>query len=229
MMTDNLIALILARIITLFPNYLSLLKKLEIGVFFFCWRCYLEARSLPAYYGRLDENLKEQAVSEYNHAQVFCQLTGSKLNMSGAGLMSREEKQAWEWSFVKWDSSNESYQVDGMSTRYLSARIFFGFRTANSYDWCDRLAFMCVLEDFQHCFYKQLAFFVPPEVQEKLLPIIEDELTHAINLHACLWLIAGVKRSSHLLLIWQIRKYLALICIPVDALKFVVGNLKSFV
>ncbi|QLE47930.1 hypothetical protein FD724_07240 [Nostoc sp. C057] len=127
MMIDNLIALILARIITLFPNYLSLLKKLEIGVFFFCWRCYLEAKNLPGYYGRLDENLKEQALSEYSHAQVFCQLTGSKLNMSGAGLMNREEKQAFNWGCVNWDSSLESYQVDGMSTRYLSAKIFLAF------------------------------------------------------------------------------------------------------
>ncbi|BBD69538.1 hypothetical protein NIES4072_31290 [Nostoc commune NIES-4072] len=225
MIIDNLIALILARIITLFPNYLSLLKKLEIGVFFFCWRCYLEARNLPGHYGRLDENLKEQALSEYNHAQVFCKLTGSKLNMSGAGLMKREEKQAFSWSFVEWDSSNESYQVDGMSTRYLSAKIFFGFRTANSYNWENRIAFMCALEDFQHCFYQQLVRFVPPEVQEKLAPIIEDELTHAINLNASLWLIAGVKRSSYLLLIWQIRKYLALICVPVDALRVALGIL----
>jgi hypothetical protein len=226
-MIDNFIALLLARIITLFPNYLSLLKKLEIGVFFFCWRCYLEARNLPSGYGRLDENLKEQALSEYSHAQIFCQLTGSKLNMSGAGLMSREEKAAFDWGCVNWDSNGESYQVDGMSTRYLSAKIFFGFRTANSYDWENRLAFMCVLEDFQHCFYKQLLRFVPSEVQEKLSPLSEDELTHAINLHASLWLISGVKRSSYLLFIWQIRKYLALICIPFDALRFALGNLKA--
>ncbi|QLE47929.1 hypothetical protein FD724_07235 [Nostoc sp. C057] len=83
---------------------------------------------------------------------------------------------------------------------------------------------MCVLEDFQHCFYKELLRFVPPEVQEKLAPIIEDELTHTINLHASLWMITGVKRSSNLLLIWHIRKYLALLCIPVDAVKFALGN-----
>lgn len=225
MMIDNLIALILARIITLLPNYLSLLKRLEIGVFFFCWRCYLEARNLPGCYGRLDDNLKEQALSEYNHAQVFCQITGSKLNMSGVGLMNREEKQAFNWSFVEWDSSNESYQVDGMSTRYLSSKVFFGFRTANSYDWENRIAFMCILEDFQHCFYKQLVRFVPPEIQEKLAPIIEDELTHAINLHASLWMISGVNRSSNLLLTWQIRKYLAMICIPIDTVRFAWGIL----
>ncbi|MEH1780232.1 MAG: hypothetical protein V7L26_14140 [Nostoc sp.] len=225
MMIDNLIALFLGRVITLFPNYLSLLKRLEIGVFFYCWRRHLEARNLPGYYGRLDENLKEQALSEYNHAQVFCQLTGSKLNMSGAGLMSREEKAAFDWGCVNWDSSGESYQVDGMSTRYLSAKIFFGFRTANSYNWENRLAFMCVLEDFQHCFYKQLLRFVTPEVQEKLAPIIQDELTHAINLHDSLWFISGVRRSSNLLLIWHTRKYLALICIPFDALRFALGIL----
>jgi hypothetical protein len=217
-MIDKILTLILARTITLLPNYLILLKKLEIGVFFFCWRSHREVINLPTSYGSLEDQLKQQAISEYSHAQVFCKLTGSKLNMSGAGLISREEKAAFDWGCVDWDTSGESYQVDGMSTRYLSAKIFFGFRTANSYGWCDRLAFMYVLEEFQALFYKQLLRFVPPEVQEELLPIAEDELTHAINIHASLWYIAGVERQQWLIFLWQVRKYLALVFIPFDAL-----------
>lgn len=221
---DELVALALARIVTLLPNYLLLLKKLEIGVFFFCWRSHREAKTMPFHqarlYGDLADSLKEQALSEYAHAQVFCQLTGSKLNMSGSGLISREEKAAFDWGCVNWDSSGESYQVDGMSSRYLSAKIFFGFRTANSYDWCDRLAFMYVLEEFQSDFYKHLLKFAAPEVQEKLVSIAQDEETHAINLQALLWYVAGVEKKDELIFWWQVRKYLALLCTPVDALLY---------
>ncbi|AUB36159.1 hypothetical protein COO91_02060 [Nostoc flagelliforme CCNUN1] len=219
-MIDELLAWVLARIVTLLPNYLSLLKKLEIGVFFFCWRSHREAKNLPAYYGYLEAKLKDQALSEYSHAQVFCQLTGSKLNMSGAGLMSREEKTAFDWGCVNWDSSGESYQADGMSTRYLSAKVFFCFRTANSYGWCDRLAFMHVLEEFQSLFYKQLLKFVPEELRAKLAPIAADELTHATELQTSLRLLATPKRQESLVFQWQVRKYLALTCLPVDAVLY---------
>ncbi|MEH2456966.1 hypothetical protein [Nostoc sp.] len=215
---DSAIAWVLARAITLIPNYLSLLKKLEIGVFFFCWRSHREAKLLPTHYGNLPEQLKEQAISEYGHAQVFCQLTGSKLNMSGAGLMSREEKAAFDWGCVDWDTSGESYQVDGMSTKYLSAKMFFSFRTANSYGWRDRLAFMYVLEDFQSLFYTQLLKFVPVEVKDKLQSIVDDELNHAIQLYGSLFVISnGTRHVQSLLSCWQIRKYLALAFVPVDA------------
>ncbi|PHJ69230.1 hypothetical protein VF14_03645 [Nostoc linckia z18] len=227
---DTLITLVLARIFTLLPNYLTLLKKLEVGVFFFCWRCHREAKAMPFHqarlYGDLDlaDILKEQALSEYGHAQVFCQLTGSKLNMSGAGLMSREEKAAFDWGCVNWDSSGESYQADGMSTRYLSAKIFFGFRTANSYDWRDRIAFMYVLEEFQSCFYKQLLKFVPGEVQKELVPIADCEEAHAINLYALLWNLAGVEGRQKLVFWWRVRKYLGLICCPIDALYYLIKH-----
>ncbi|MBN3951929.1 MAG: hypothetical protein HWQ38_37885 [Nostoc sp. NMS7] len=224
MKLDNFLAWALARTITLLPNYLILLKKLEIGVFFFCWRCLRQAKNLPAYYGSLESVLKEQALSEYSHAQVFCQLTGSKLNMSGAGLMSREEKAAFDWGCVNWDSSGESYKADGMSTRYLAAKVFFGFRTANSYDWRNRLAFMYVLEDFQFKFYQQLMRFVSEEVRKELVAIANDEETHAIQLKSLLWNIVGAKRQQQLVFWWQMRLYLALICVPVDVLKFVIGN-----
>ncbi|MFN6538110.1 MAG: hypothetical protein RM021_017430 [Nostoc sp. EkiNYC01] len=221
---DKLLTLVLARIFTLLPNYLTLLKKLEVGVFFFCWRSHREAKAMPFYqarlYGSLADSLKEQAISEYSHAQVFCQLTGSKLNMSGAGLMSREEKAAFDWGCVNWDSSGESYQVDGMSTRYLSGKIFFGFRTANSYDWCDRLAFMYVLEEFQSLFYKHLLKFVGEEIQQQLSQIAEHEESHAIQLYALLWSIAGVERRQQLIFWWQVRKYLGLFCCPIDALLY---------
>ncbi|AUB37531.1 Ferritin-like superfamily [Nostoc flagelliforme CCNUN1] len=218
-MIDELLAWVLAKIITLLPNYLNLLKKLEVGVFFFCWRSHREAKNLPAYYGNLEAKLKDQALSEYSHAQVFCQLTGSKLNMSGAGLMSREEKAAFNWGCVNWDSS-ESYQADGMSTRYLSAKVFFWFRTANSYGWCDRLAFMHVLEEFQWLFYKQLLKLVSDEVRAKLAPIAEEELAHAAELQASLRLLATPKRQKSLVFQWQVRKYLALACLLVDAVLY---------
>jgi hypothetical protein len=223
---DKAIAWVLARIITLLPNYLTLLKKLEIGVFFFCWRSHREARNLPANYSNLAEKLKEQAVSEYAHAQVFCQLTGSTLCMSGAGLMSREEKAAFDWGCVNWDSSGESYQADGMSVRYLSAKVFFAFRTANSYDWCDRLAFMYVLEEFQWLFYKQLIKFVPDEVRLKLDQIVLDELTHAAELHGSLHLITNAERQEWLIFLWQARKYLALACLPIDTVLYLFSRLK---
>ncbi len=208
---DTILAWALARTITLLPNYLSLLKKLEIGVFFFCWRCCRESSD-----SELHELLKKQAISEYDHAQIFSQLTGGKLQMTGMGLMSREEKQAFKWSNVSWDSSGESYQADGISTGYLSAKIFFGFQTANSYDWSDRLAFMYVLEEFQSQFYQQLLQFVPLEVQSKLIAITEDEQNHAINLLTVLESMSQDRQK--LILKWNTRKYLALLLVPFDAL-----------
>jgi hypothetical protein len=194
-------------------DYINLLKKLELGVFFFCWRQSLlaESEGLPiAFY------LKQQAMGEYGHAQYFCNLEGVKLKLSASDLFDREKKKAYSWGRVDWDTL-ESYQADGLSTKYLSTRVFFGNKLASDFDWFDKLAFMAVLESFQSAFYEEMLGHCKPQHHDGFQAIAEEELGHVGILEHCLSLLPKNKFYS-LLLKWHLRKYLALLFVPIDLL-----------
>lgn len=209
---DRLIAIPLACIFAKL-DYINLLKKLELGVFFFCWRQSLQAESegLP-----IAQYLKQQAQSEYGHAQYFCNLEGVKLKLSASDLFDRENKKAYSWSVINWDAL-ESYRVDGISTKYLSSRIFFSNKLASDFDWKNKLAFMLVLENFQSAFYEEMTGHCKPQHYDGLIHIADEETQHAGILEHCLSLVTKDKYCL-LLLKWHLRKYLVLLLVPIDLL-----------
>ncbi|MBD2771184.1 hypothetical protein [Iningainema tapete] len=225
---DELICLVLAWVFSKLPNRLSLLKKLEVGVFFFCWRQALQAQAEGN--STLNLILKEQAESEYHHAQAFCTLTGSKLELSADKLFNRESKNAQIWSTVNWDAS-ESFQADGLSRKYYSAKAFFGGHQARDFSWENKLAFMTVLESFQACFYRKLLQFLPLKVGRSLLAICNEEANHSITLRMALAKMTDSSTATKLMRKWKQRLYLGLLILPLDLvgilLSVVMTNIKN--
>lgn len=210
---DEILVTALAWAFSKLPNRLVLLKRLELGVFFFCWREAIAA--IESGDTKLGGILYAQAESEFHHAQSFAALTGGKLEISANGLFDREYKEAFKWSQVEWDSS-ESFRADGISRKYLSARIFFKGQTANSFMWQDKLAFMAILETFQAHFYKKLLRFLPPHEATPLISICGEEEDHSLELRSVLTERAGIFSAADLMLKWKRQLYLGLLFTPID-------------
>ncbi|QSJ14115.1 hypothetical protein JYQ62_19405 [Nostoc sp. UHCC 0702] len=208
---DDWLLLALARIVTCMPAtvYLDLLKKLETGVFYFCWRASNRAKSQNL---DLADTLMKQAISEYGHAQTLGIITKNKLHISIPDIVARSD--SINWGKLKWEK--EACQIDGISTNSWCAKIFFNFRTANSYDWQNSLSFMYVLEEFQFQFYKELCLFAPPEIRLHLGGISEDEKSHARQIYELLQSISD--RPDAIIRYWQRRKYYAVLLVPIDLL-----------
>jgi hypothetical protein len=205
---DYLICIPLAYFFSKLPMS-SLLKKLEMGVFFFCWRQAVlaedEGQPFAIY-------LRQQAESEHSHAHFFSHLEGGNLKLDTDDFFNREPR-ALSWATVNWDE-NEVYQVDGISTKFIASKIFFMGREANSFSWQDKLAFMVVLERFQTIFYQSLIKYFPEEVQFQIEDIASSEELHSLFLES--GLIQVNRKSFVFLMKWQLRKYLALLALPID-------------
>lgn len=199
---DKIFCYLAAKILISLPSYLgfSLLKRLEAGVYLFCRRQWLLYLQLP-----ISEVLKNQAISEFNHAQALALLSNSKLEISAKYLINRPD--ADTWNRLEWDNRDWGEPLDGISVRYLTTKIFFNGRTANSYELADKLGFMCVLEHLQTEFYSQLIKVCSSRDKAKLIQIQRDEAEHADSLLLALKEASPNWRS--LLWKWRIRKYLA--------------------
>jgi hypothetical protein len=211
---DKFICYFLVQIIIKIPNFIQLLKRLEIGVFFFCWRQSLLAESEEKH--ELAAILKKQAESEYHHAMTLASLSGDRLNLRVEDLFTLEDKGADLWGTVS--CRQDKFQADGISRRYLAARVFFGGFHALHFNWADKLAYMHVLESFQSFFYQSLATASGIKLLQN---ICEDETDHAENLLFALRTVAGNK-SNWLVFKWQMRKFLALPVVMIDFARAIV-------
>jgi hypothetical protein len=204
---DKIICYFLAHIFSKLPMF-SILRKLEMGVFFFCYKQALKAESENKDF---EKYLKEQAESEYSHCYYFSTLEGVGLSMNSEELFNRGKKTN-DWRKVDWNGSR--YQADGLSVNSLAGKMFFRGKTADSYDWANKLAFMHVLENFQYIFYQQLS----PYIQSKdFFGLVAAEKNHAYQLKSYLFSLAG-KWSCLFLLKWHLLKYCALFFVPIDFL-----------
>ncbi|MEH1821527.1 MAG: hypothetical protein V7L31_21010 [Nostoc sp.] len=192
---------------------LDILKRLEIGVYLFCRR---QSISYP----ELKDLLEEQAISEYNHAQAFATLGNSKIHLPVQHLMNKEE--SLDWNRLTWGDGDWGEPVDGISTRFLSSRLFFKGLTASSYDLPNKLAFMHVLEESQTIFYGELIKVCSSDVKKILNQIVLDEKEHSEDLLRALqdidpeWY--GLIES------WRSRQNLALLLLPVDLIFYFVTH-----
>jgi rubrerythrin len=201
---------LLAWAFTKLPNHLILLKRLEIGVFFFCWRLALKAEAENQ--AILARSLKKQAESEYHHAQLLSNLTGSKLLMSASGLFDREDRSSFNWGSVDWDSSEE-FRADGLSRRYICARVLFGGQFAKDFDINNQLAFMAVLEELQAEFYAALLNLIHPNSERYLRAIATDEASHSDTLRE---LLSFHPDAQQLIRKWRWRTAIAFLFVPLD-------------
>mgnify|MGYP001793809731 CR=1 FL=1 len=199
---------IIAWIFSRNPNYLSILKKSELGVYFFCRKVAIEADKNG--YTKLASILEKQAESEYNHAQAFGNLLSEKLPESYKKLVSRGHR-TLNWTLI--GSAEGKYNATNLSQHPL-ARIFFSDKPAESYSLFNKVAFMQVLEAHQVRFYKSLAKFVEPQVSIVLHSILKEEENHASALEYEFFQMMDYKYACRYLNKWQYRGFIALLKLP---------------
>jgi hypothetical protein len=182
----------------------ELLKKLELGVFFFCWRQASLAQSEDKLFSSV---LREQCSAEHSHARYFALQSGS--NILDLEYYFSREPRSQNWSFI-----DNEYYADGMSVDYLCSRVFFMGKSAYSFSWADKLAYMIVLEQFQVQFYSCLMKYLPN--QQAIHRIIMSEELHSLLLENAIDI--ETKYSILYILKWRFFKYLALLFVPIDLL-----------
>lgn len=191
------------------PKYLSILKKAEIGVYFFCRKTAIECEKHG--YEEIALSLKEQAQTEYIHAQAFSNLLGQKLTENYKDLERRGERTIG-WSKIDWDSE-ETYIATNLSNNPI-AKFFFKNQSAGVYSIFDKLAFMHILEVHQARFYKELLLFVPESIYLPLKEIVEEEKQHSYYLKFHLCDILPSEWYYRYLNKWRFRAWTTLLRLP---------------
>ena len=161
-------------------NLFGLLTRLELGVFWFCWR-----RSLETHNPALKELLLDQARGEYRHAQVLSRYA-AKIAPQTEMLLRYGAERLFEREYIADWGGYEGQNADGISRQFWFARVFFGDKPADSYPWSDRLAYMIVLERFQAQIYRAIARRLPGKLRGVTGAIALEEYLHAEQLQVAL-------------------------------------------
>lgn len=180
------------------------LYRLELGVFFFCWRQSVLAEAEGLEFAIA---LREQAEGEHAHAFYFSQMSGEKSPLLIDHYF-RREPEALDWAVIN------NTNVDGISFRYWAARIFFGGKEAAAYDWDDKLCYMLVLERFQAIFYDRLVDYFDGDDAYRLYAIAVSEKIHSNSLENSLQQFYPDYQIK--LLKWEARKYFAIATFAVE-------------
>lgn len=188
------------------PNYLSILKKAELGVYYFCRKVAIECEKHG--FNDVAKKIRNQAEAEYNHAQSFSKLMGGKLALSYKDLAEKRGEKTINWTKVNWDS-NEEYIATNLSQNAI-AQLFFKGKSADSYGLLDKIAFMQVLEMHQAKFYKALCLFVPLPVFIVLKNIQIEEERHSQELTYEFGKVIPLKYLNK----WKRRAWLVLLKLP---------------
>lgn len=160
------------------PVFITTIAKIEYGVAIFCRKLASQVEELGDNYSYLSQLLKCQANDEIKHGKMLSSLV-EKINLQANGqcltkfrpatqeyiISPPQVQSASNTVFIEWDSigfPGEKIQAiyenfDGISKRYLSARLLFEGKSADSFDLIDQLAFMHVLEEETQKFYIILA------------------------------------------------------------------------
>ncbi len=172
-------------------EYLTLFKRLELGVCFFCRKKYKSTG---------DDYFFKQAKQEFNHSKVFASIVDpdSKYRFPNETYTVRED-------------TFGHYSVDGLSKRYISTRFFFAGKSAEEFDIDNSLAFMGVLEKFQYLVYSETLKFIPREYYRYLESITNEEKEHSEVL-------LGKIGQDLLIIKWNIKLIISLPLLLVDLL-----------
>lgn len=187
---------------------LWLLARLELGVFLFCdrKRAQAEAEGLT----ELAAALRRQAAQELGHHGQLRRLAGA------------ESYKKLRWAKAYGETirapTGEPQAVDpdwcpeGISRRYLSARVWFAGQRACDLDWPDAIALMCVGEAAAAAFYRVLSWLVVSPYREAFRQIARDEQGHQGELAGVL----GELGAQGRLWPWRWRGWCAIAVVPVD-------------
>ncbi len=125
-----------------------------------------------------------------------------------------DKPESLNWNCLTWGDGDWGEPVDGVSTRFLSSKLFFRGLTASSYDLPNKLAFMHVLEELQTIFYGELIKVCSSDIRDVLNHITVEEKEHSESLLAVLQDINPEWKG--LIESWRSRQNLALLLLPVD-------------
>ena len=173
-------------------EYLTLFKRLELGVYFFCLKKYKSTEQ--GYF-------MTQAMQEFNHSKVFANILfpDSKYRLPKTDTYTTKKDEG------------TIYSADGISKRYLTTRFFFSGKSAEEFDINNSLAFMGVLENFQYLVYLEVLKFIPSEYFRYLESIANEEKEHSDVL-------LGKVGQDLLIVKWNLKLLISLPLIPVDLL-----------
>ena len=132
---------------------------------------------------------------------------------------------------ITWDSvrfPGEQMQgyfenFDGLSQRYFSLWLLFGGRPAASFEWHDKLAFMCALEKGTQEFYRVFEQSITLESTKAIVAsIIVDESKHSDYLYSCLRQFSDFPDAD--IMKWRFRLSVAFWGLLVDVWRFLIGH-----
>ncbi|NWF61765.1 hypothetical protein CEN49_19300 [Fischerella thermalis CCMEE 5273] len=187
-------------------EFILAIAKIEYGVAVFCRKLSSQATDYP----HLAKLLESHAQQEIKHGKMLSSLINNKIKLKGNGQwLSIFRPATGEYLienpslrtgikisngiFIEWDSitfKGEKLQgifenFDGISQKYLAAKLLFGGDKASCFDWADKLAFMHILEKEAHKFYTVLAQIAQGTPLGAIASqIADDEQHHADYLKA---------------------------------------------
>lgn len=184
-----------------FSGTLRTASKLEYGAAIFCFKLSIRAEN-EGLLG-LSNYLKSQYEEENSHAKML------------GALVDGKERLKRNCPEGNWHKGNY-IAFDGISQRYWSARLFFGFKSADEFSWSDILSFMTIIEGIVVCFYKVLTATNDIAVNAIALKILQEEIKQVECLKNCL---SSLHPGPNFLAFkWQVRVILGAVGAILDLL-----------
>lgn len=187
-----------------FPGTLRLASRLEYGAGIFCTK--LQERATVDGYPALADHFTKQAAQEDSHARILGGLIDGKSRI----------KRNCPGGIASYKIGYEA--LEGISQRYWSAKLFFGFKSAATFGWADTIAFIHVIEEVVAVFYSVLAECEDESIKAIALKIQGDELHHANYAKHCLWWFHPCPQQ--VIDKWRSRLLLAVLGGAIDLLQF---------
>jgi hypothetical protein len=220
-------------------RFLRLLAKIEFGIAIFCFK--LQGQALAENRPNLATMLETHRKEENKHGKMLASLAdgcGDRVSLtensgrwievtrpSGETIVNRPDNTAIPKS-VTWDSykfpgeqlTGLFENFDGISKRYISARLLFKNRAAFDYPWEDKLAFMYVLEEATAAFYQELTKCDDLALRAIASQIVSDEFNHANYLKLALANFAPIPQAA--IDKWQSRLWWTKWGLVIDIIQF---------
>ena len=194
------------------------LANIEYGVSLFCSKLAIQAKGK---HDDLAKLLTEHSNQELKHGRMLGSLAdGRKAIRPNASNGHWVEEAMPGYRQVSWGNRKRYYKnFDGLNQRYFSFKIFFMGAKPSTLEWCDKIAFMCILEELSQLFYRSLGTHAKASEPLKAIAcqIAEDEKHHADYLEAALYNL-GCSPDSYLNK-WRIRSKVAFMGLIFDIWK----------
>jgi hypothetical protein len=221
-------------------RFLRVLAKIEFGVAIFCFK--LQYQALAENLLNLATMLEMHGKEENKHGKMLASLadgcsdrialtenSGRWIKItrpSGETIVNRPDDNTAIPKCITWASykfpgeqlTGLFENFDGISKRYISARLLFGNLAASDYPWEDKIAFMYVLEEATASFYQELMKCDDSALSAIARQIITDEFNHANYLKLALANFAPIPQFA--IDKWHSRLWWARWALIIDIIRF---------